>query len=69
LEKQYGNEMQDYLALLKSWRKPAKSQLAPEQKEIFWAKATDGEVLELIKKGNLEGAKGVIERCFRSLLG
>ncbi len=68
LEKQYGQEMQEYLALLKSWRKPAKSQLAQEQKEIFWAKATDGEVLELIKNGHLEGAKGVIERCFRSLL-
>lgn len=68
LEKEYGDEMKDYLALLKSWRKPVKSQLTPEQKEIFWMKATNGEVLELIKNGKLEGAKGVIESCFRSLL-
>lgn len=68
LEKQYGDEMKEYLALLKSWRKPVKSQLTPQQKEIFWAKATNGEVLELIKKGKLDGAKGVIESCFRSLL-
>lgn len=68
LEKEYGDEMKDYLALLKSWRKPAKSQLNPEQKEIFWEKATNGEVLELIRNGKLDGAKGVIESCFRSLL-
>lgn len=68
LEKQYGEEMIDYLTLLRSWRKPVKSQLTPEQKEIFWDKATNGEVLELIKNGNLDKAKGVIESCFRSLL-
>lgn len=69
LEKQYGDEMKDYLDLLKSWRKRVKSQLNPEQKGIFWKKATNGEVLELIKNGKLDGAKGVIESCFRSLLG
>lgn len=68
LEKEYGDEMKDYLALLKSWRKPVKSQLNPERKEIFWEKATNGEVLELIKSGKLDSAKGVIESCFRSLL-
>lgn len=32
------------------------------------AKATDGEVLGLIKSGQVDEAKGVVERCFRSLL-
>jgi precorrin-2 dehydrogenase / sirohydrochlorin ferrochelatase len=68
LEIHYGDEMKEYLALLKSWRKPVKSQLSQGQKEVFWAKVTDGEVLDLIKNGQLEQAKGVIENCFRSLL-
>lgn len=68
LEKQYGDEMKEYLALLKSWRKPVKSQLTLEQKDIFWTKATNGEVLRLIKDGKFDEAKGVIEGCFRSLL-
>jgi precorrin-2 dehydrogenase/sirohydrochlorin ferrochelatase len=69
LEKHYGEEIKEYLALLRSWRKSVKSELSPEQKQTFWAKATDGEVLELIKSGRLDDAKGVVEKCFRSLLG
>jgi precorrin-2 dehydrogenase/sirohydrochlorin ferrochelatase len=68
LETQYGQEIEEYLALLKEWRKKAKSDLSPEQKHTFWAKATDGEILGLIKNGRLSEAKGVIESCFRSLL-
>ena len=68
LEKQYGEEIKVYLALLKSWRKPVKQNLTQEQKEVFWARATDGEILELIKNGQLDHAKGVLESCFRSLL-
>lgn len=69
LEKQYGEAFKDYLSLLKSWRKPVKAQLSAKQKEIFWAKVTDGEVLKLIQNGRLDEAKGVVEKCFRSLLG
>lgn len=68
LQRQYGQEFKDYLALLKEWRKKVKSDLLSEQKSRFWSQATDGEILELIKKGRLSEAKGVIERCFRSLL-
>jgi precorrin-2 dehydrogenase / sirohydrochlorin ferrochelatase len=67
LEKLYGEEIKVYLELLKSWRKPVKSSLSQEQKEVFWARATDGEILELIKRGQLDDAKGVLESCFRSL--
>lgn len=67
LEERYGDEMKEYLALLKSWRSPVKRDLTLPQKEVFWARATDGEVLELIKKGQLDEAKGVLESCFRSL--
>lgn len=68
LQTLYGQEFKDYLALLKEWRKNVKSDLLPEQKQAFWSKATDGEILELIKNGRLSEAKGVIERCFRLLL-
>lgn len=68
LQMQYGQEFEEYLALLKEWRKKVKSDLLPEQKSNFWSQATDGEILELIKNGRLSEAKGVIERCFRSLL-
>lgn len=69
LEEQYGEEYKAYLDLLRSWRKSVKTELSPEQKQIFWSKATDGEVLHLIQNGQLQDAKGVIEKCFRSLLG
>ncbi|HVJ48114.1 bifunctional precorrin-2 dehydrogenase/sirohydrochlorin ferrochelatase [Desulfitobacterium sp.] len=68
LQAQYGQEFEQYLALLKEWRIKVKSDLPSEQKRKFWVKATDGEILGLIKNGQLREAKGVIESCFRSLL-
>lgn len=68
LQAHYGREMEDYLALLMEWRPKIKSELSSAQKEQFWAMATDGTILDLIKKGQLSEAKGVIESCFRSLL-
>lgn len=69
LEEQYGDPYKEYLLLLKSWRKEVKAQLAAEQKERFWNRVTDGEVLQLIKNGQHEDAKGVMAKCFQSLLG
>ncbi|HBW34535.1 bifunctional precorrin-2 dehydrogenase/sirohydrochlorin ferrochelatase [Desulfosporosinus sp. BICA1-9] len=69
LEALYGNEMADYLTLLKSWRTKAKKDLPPEKRSIFWDRATDGEVRKLIKAQRLTEAEGVIETCFLSLLG
>ncbi len=68
LEARYGDEYEKYLALLKNVRKEVKIHLTAEQKERFWAKVTDGEVLQLIKNGQLDQAKGVVENCFQSLL-
>lgn len=68
LENLYGSEMAEYLTLLKSWRNKAKSDLSPEKRSIFWNRATDGEVRELIKAQRLTEAKGVVEKCFLSLL-
>jgi len=68
LENLYGSEMADYLSLLKNWRKKAKSDLPPEKRSIFWNRATDGEVRELIKAQRSSEAKGVVEKCFLSLL-
>lgn len=68
LEERYGQEIEEYLGLLGKWRKKVKADLSHAQKQEFWAKATDGEVLGLIKNGRLREAKGVIESCFRSLL-
>lgn len=69
LEELYGDEYEEYLTLLKNVRNEVKSHLAAEQKERFWDKVTDGEILQLIKNGRLDQAKGVMENCFRSLLG
>lgn len=69
LEEHYGDAYKDYLLLLKSWRKEVKAQLTASQKERFWNRATDGEVLQLLKNGQQEDAKGVMEKCFQSLLG
>jgi len=69
LEERYGDEYKEYLSLLKSFRKEVKSRLSTAQKEKFWDRVTDGEVLQLIQKGQLDHAKGVVENCFRSLLG
>lgn len=69
LETMYGSEMAEYLTLLKNWRNKAKSELPPEKRSIFWNRATDGEVRELIKAQRLAEAKGVVETCFQSLLG
>lgn len=68
LEDLYGPEMNEYLSLLKYWRRKAKSDLSPEKRSIFWNRATDGEVRELIKAQRLTEAKGVVEQCFLSLL-
>lgn len=64
----YGQEMAEYLTLLKTWRSQAKSSLPAEKRSIFWQKATDGEVRELIKAQRLTEAEGVVEKCFLSLL-
>ncbi|TGE34452.1 bifunctional precorrin-2 dehydrogenase/sirohydrochlorin ferrochelatase [Desulfosporosinus sp. Sb-LF] len=68
LENLYGHEMAEYLCLLKTWRNLAKSKLSLEKRGIFWNRATDGEVKELIKADRLAEAEGVVERCFLSLL-
>lgn len=68
LEALYGNEMADYLTLLKNWRAKAKRDLPPEKRQIFWDRATDGEVRKLIKAQRLAEAEGVVETCFLSLL-
>lgn len=68
LEDLYGHEMAEYLTLLKTWRSIAKSNLPPEKRRIFWNRATNGEVRELIKAQRLSEAKGVVEQCFLSLL-
>lgn len=68
LEQQYGEAYQEYLSLLKSWRKDVKTKLSAQQKERFWNRVTDGEVLRLINNGQLNDAKGVVNECFRSLL-
>lgn len=68
LEAQFDHSYAEYLDLLRGWRNKAKTELSLKQKQIFWAKITDGEVLEFVKNGQLNKAKGVIESCFRSLL-
>lgn len=68
LEDFYGEEMAEYLALLRSWRPRVKEKLAPEKKRLFWERVTDGQVRSIIKSKRLAQAKGVIEECFRSLL-
>jgi precorrin-2 dehydrogenase/sirohydrochlorin ferrochelatase len=60
--------MAEYLTLLKAWRSLAKRSLPPEKRSIFWQRATDGEVRKLIKAQRLTEAKGVVEKCFQSLL-
>lgn len=68
LETLYGNEMADYLTLLKNWRTKAKSNLTLQKRAVFWDRATDGEVRNLIKAQRLTEAEGVVETCFLSLL-
>lgn len=68
LESQYDQSYAEYLSLLRGWRNKVKADLSLAQKQLFWDKVTDGEVLELVKNGHLNEAKGVIESCFRSLL-
>ncbi len=68
LETLYGNEMAEYLTLLKSWRTKAKRSLPIEKRTVFWDCATDGEVRKLIKAQRLAEAEGVVEKCFLSLL-
>lgn len=68
LQALYGQEMAEYLTLLKTWRSLAKSRLAADKRSIFWQQATDGEVRKLIKAQRLTEAEGVVEKCFQSLL-
>lgn len=68
LQDLYGQEMAEYLTLLKNWRSVAKHSLPSEKRSIFWQRATDGEVRQLIKAQRLTEAKGVVEKCFQSLL-
>jgi len=68
LQTHYGKEMAEYLTLLKTWRNIVKVSLSPEKRSIFWNRATDGEVRGLIKAQQLTEAKGVVEKCFLSLL-
>lgn len=68
LQALYGQEMAEYLTLLKTWRSLAKISLPSEKRSIFWQKVTDGKVRELIKAQRLTEAEGVVEKCFLSLL-
>ena len=68
LENLYGDEMSDYLALLKSWRTTIKGSLPMEKRLLFWEQVTDGTLLNLIKNGQHEEAKGMVKQCFQSLL-
>ncbi|KGP75921.1 precorrin-2 oxidase [Desulfosporosinus sp. Tol-M] len=68
LQALYGQEMAEYLTLLKTWRSLVKRSLPSEKRSIFWRRVTDGEVRELIKAQRLTEAEGVIEKCFQSLL-
>lgn len=67
LETYYGNEMAEYLALLKNWRTKAKRHLPIEKRSVFWNCVTDGKVRSLIKAQQLAEAEGVVEQCFLSL--
>ncbi len=68
LQSLYGQEMAEYLSLLKTWRSVAKRSLPFEKRSIFWQRVTDGEVRELIKIQQFTEAEGVVEKCFQSLL-
>lgn len=68
LQSLYGQEIAEYLNLLKNWRSRAKRSLPPEKRSIFWHRATDGEVRELIRNQRLTEAEGVLKKCFQSLL-
>lgn len=68
LEDLYGQEMAEYLALLKSWRRKVKDNLSPEKRNAFWNRITDGEVRGLVQDRQLREAEGVMEKCFQSLL-
>lgn len=68
LEGLYGDEMEVYLDLLRTWRQEIKKYLPLDKRQQFWEKVTDGRVLDHIKNGQLEQAEEVIEDCFRSLL-
>ena len=68
LQSLYGQEMAEYLALLKTWRGVAKLKLPSEKRGIFWQRVTDGKVRKLIKAQQLTEAEGVVEKCFQSLL-
>lgn len=64
----YGEEMAEYLALLKKWRAEIKQSLPPGKRREFWASVTDGRVRNLVEQGQMKVAEGVVEQCFRSLL-
>lgn len=68
LQALYGQEMAEYLSLLKTWRSLAKRSLPPDKRSIFWRRVTDGEVRQLIKTQRLTEAEGVVKKCFQSLL-
>ncbi|MDI6812001.1 MAG: bifunctional precorrin-2 dehydrogenase/sirohydrochlorin ferrochelatase [Desulfitobacteriaceae bacterium] len=68
LETLYGEEMAEYLAILKHWRAEAKQRLPAKERQEFWARVTDGEVGRLVKSGRTLEAKEVVEQCFQSLL-
>ena len=68
LQSLYGQEMAEYLVLLKTWRGVAKLGLPSEKRGIFWQRVTDGKVRKLIKAQQLTEAEGVVEKCFQSLL-
>ena len=68
LQSLYGQEMAEYLTLLKTWRSLAKRRLPPVKRSVFWQRVTDGEVRELIKAQRFIEAEGVVKKCFQSLL-
>jgi precorrin-2 dehydrogenase/sirohydrochlorin ferrochelatase len=60
LEKLYGEEIAEYLNILRSWRPKVKSILPREKRPLFWQRVSDGQVEKLIKDGHVEQAKEVI---------
>jgi precorrin-2 dehydrogenase/sirohydrochlorin ferrochelatase len=67
LEQHIDQGIEDYLALLQSWRTKLTTTLSAQKRQLFWEHATEGQVYELLKQGRAQEAEEVLDALYREL--
>ena len=67
LEEQFGDEIGEYLSLLRSWRERVITTLPEDKRRLFWQQAGEGQILEMVRNGQSEQAEQALLALYKEL--